>query len=550
MAVPNVAPFVPQDNATILNAIRKAASTEYQRRIPFVDKANIQATVRNLMDWTPTKNEFIDALVNRIGAEIFRQNSWANPYAKFKGGMLEWGDTIEEVFVGLINARVYDPSRPGMEQQLFGIHDAEVQTSFHKINRQDYYPISINDDLLRRAFVSDFGLSSLVTQLMEAPNKSDNWDEFLVMASLFAEYERADGFFHVNVPDLSVAESDGADARYALRVFRAWAGNLQFLSRNYNAAGMPVAATSDELELFITPEALAALDVDGLAAAFQLEKADIPYRINLITQEALGIPGCQAILTSRDFFVVRDTLFKSTQQPNAVGLHTNYFVHHHQIVSVSRFVPAVMFWTGPSDVVPTEVTPVTGIETITAYDFEGVTVTDFERGSAYQIRTAATTTGPNDSVRFEIISATSSTYTYIRPNGLITIAPDEEATSITVRVTAVDTDVPQIEATFTADIVGAFAEIWPNPVIIPDDDADGLGEVTPEEPAAVTNEDDSVTVTIPNVAGVQYRVDGVNVNNNTVHTFETESVVSAVARPGKELAAGVVASWTYLDGVS
>src|SRR5690606_13770167 len=109
---------------------------------------------------------------------------------------------------------------------------------------------------------------------------------------------------------------------------------LTFLSRNYNAAHMPVAADADELELFMTPEFQAAIDVEALANLFNVAYGEVNSRITVV--DKIGIPDVQAILTTRDFFVVADTYYDTTNQPNPVGLHENFFLHHHQIISASR----------------------------------------------------------------------------------------------------------------------------------------------------------------------------------------------------------------------
>src|SRR5699024_2672712 len=165
----------------------------------------------------------------------------------------------------------------------------------HKINRENYYPITVNEMALRRAFVNPNGLSQLVGNVIASASTSDQWDEFLLMARMFAEYEKNDGFFKVNVPNIQAQGSTQADTNFALRRMREFAGNLQFLSRNYNAAGMPVAANIDDLELFITPEANAAIDVESLAGAFNVNRSDIPMRTTIIPREHFGIPGAQAV---------------------------------------------------------------------------------------------------------------------------------------------------------------------------------------------------------------------------------------------------------------
>lgn len=535
-------PFNNPDNTRILNAIRKASGSEYQKRIPAATKANIQDVIHNLFSWKPGMNEFLDGFVNRIGMEIARDQSWNNPLAKFKIGMLDYGDTIEEYMAGLLKATRYDPDRQELEKEIFGAEKPDVAVAYHKVNRQDKYKLTINQPLLRRAFNNEQGLSKFITSLMAMPEKSDNWDEFLLMSSLFSEYDRAGGFFKVNVPDLSAIDSDGDDARYALRRMREMAGNLGFIDTLYNAAGMPVAANPDELELFITPEANATLDVEALAGTFNIDRAKFDTRTTIIPQKHFGIPGAQAILTTRDFFVVADQLLETTVAENPVGLHTNYWLHHWQVVSASPFVPAIVFTTEPGTVIEIQDTPVTDVVTPMVYNNLDEAVDEVERGSLYFVSSEAVTTpadGPNDAVRYAVVGE-QSVRTYITQSGMLHVAIDEAATSIFVDVYAVDDDVPQLTKRITVPVVGDKAVLWPNPRVEVDNDDDGLFEVTPEN--LTVDADDQVT--IPDVRGVQYKKAGVNVSNGSVHTLTASTVFTAEARSGSELAPGATASWT------
>ena len=495
----DVRPFRNPNNIDILNAIRKNATVDYQKRIPEATKANIQDTINSLLNYRPQMNEFIDALVNRIGLEIVKNTIWTNPLAKFKRGMLEYGDTIEEIMVGLLKAKRYDTDREYLEKDIFGQERPDVQSSFHKVNRQDFYKISINEAILKRAFLNDYGISSFITSLMTAPTTSDNWDEFLLTTSLFKEYYDANGFFKVNVPDLGAASSDGADARYGLRRMRELADNLTFVSTHYNASGMPIAATRDELELFITPEANAAMDVEALAAAFNIDKAQFDSRKTVIPAEHMNIDGAQAILTTRDFFVIADQRIDTTNAINPVGLHTNYFLHHWEVISASRFVPAILFTTEESTPINIIDTPVTGITEIIVYDADGddVTTDGAERGGLFEVDASAVTEGDNIAVRFEIEGALSPR-TYITQTGTLHIALDEDATSITIKVIAVDDNA--FVDSITLDIIGDKVDLWPNPGVLTDDDLDGILEVTPKTLTLT----EAGNVKIPNQEGVSW----------------------------------------------
>lgn len=535
-------------NVDILAAIRKDASPDYQRRIPDATKAGVSETLRSLLDYRPAYNEFVDALVNQIGLIIVRNKIWSNPLATFKMGLLEFGSTIEEVQVGLIDARVYNSDRDGLEGEIFGQHRPDVQSSFHTINRQNYYPLTINEPLLRRAFTSaENGLAKFVVSLMSSQTTSDYWDEFLLTTSLFSEYEKNGGFFKINVPDIGANTSTVADdAKYALRQVRQMAATLGFLSTNYNAAGMPVFANREDLVLFVTPEAEASMDVEALAGAFNMDKAQFAGRIIAIPSEYWNIPGAQMLLTTEDFFVIADSKIETTSQWNPISLHNNYFLHHWSVISASRFVPAVLFWTGAGDVITIEETPVTSISTPAFNDGSGTVVTSLERGNLYSIDVTAITTptgGPNTAVRMELVGSYSGR-TYLTQTGMISIALDESATAVKVNIYAVDdTNTPALVQVLTANIVGDRAILWPNPEVELDTNLNGLFEVTPDAvPAAPTSGTNKNVVQIPATEGVTYSNGATDVTGTKI-TLTANATIVATAKTGYEIAAGAVTSW-------
>jgi len=539
-----------EPNWTILNAIRDGASSEFQRRIPDATKANVQQTLSDLWDYGPTRNEFLDGFINKIGMEVARSVSWTNPLAKFKIGMLSNGDTIEEYIVGLLEAKTYDARRDYMEKDLFGQEVPDVQTSYHKVNRQNFYKVTVNEPILKRAFLSDYGLYGLISQIMASPMTSDALDEYLLTVGLFRQYYDNGGFFKVNVPDIADTASDTADAKAFIRAVRAYASKLGFLSTHYNAAKMPVAATPDELELFITPEGLAAVDVEALAAAFNLPYSEFGTRYTVVRQEDIGIEGAQAILTTRDFFIIADQRMESRSQPNPVGLYDNHFFHHWQVISASRFVPTILFTSAEqTTIIALDETPVTSIAAPVITDGNGNTVADntVDRGSVYAIDAYAVTTpanGENDAVRFELVGALSPR-TILSQTGLLYVSPDEDATSIKVNIFATDDNT--VSTSITLAVEGDKVNVWPLPSVLPDADDDGLLEFVPTAvPAAPTTGANKNKVTIPDATeGFDYK-DGATVVNGQTLTLTANKTITAVAKAGYEAKSGATVSWNLV----
>lgn len=472
--------YKTRTNEFIIQNILRNSSDAFQAAIPDPIKASVQESAKNILSFTPFRNEFADQLVNRIGKEYVNFQSFRNPLAKFKDEEMFFGDTMEEIAVGLTQGEAYEPSRDNLERDIFSRRVPDVRTAFHKINAQRYYPISIQEPMLRRAFTRPAGLDKLVAALMQSPITSDERDEFLLMTNLFRDWYKMGGFFRVQVPDLAATTATAGDAKALLRNLREFASVLTYPETDYNPARMPVAVSPEDLELFITPEAKSAIDVEALAAAFNVSYADFDSRTTVVPAKYMPIPGVQAILTTREWFKVADTLRENTVADNPIGLHQNYFYHHHQIVSASPFQPAIMFWTGEGDSIEIIDTPVDSV-TISVQNLDGTTVTQVERGEVYRIITSTVTTpvgGLNTGVRLEFDPASeiTSDQTYLRQTGTLVIGLNETSELITINGYATDTDFPQEVESAVLEVIGERAVLWPNPSV----QADGATPVDPE----------------------------------------------------------------------
>lgn len=531
MPTKDILPLKNTSNVAILNAIRYDATLGYQNRIPEATKASIQDTIKSLTSFRPHWNEFVDALVNRIGLVLARNQSWTNPLAEFKTGLLEFGDTIEEVQVGLLLAHRYDQDREYGEKVLFSQELPDVQSNFHSVNRQEFYKVTVNDQLLKRAFLSSNGLSDFAAKLMEAPMTSDQWDEFILMTSLFAEYERNGGFYQIGVPDVATYDSNRDDAQAALRKLRAAADNLTFMSTKYNAARMPMAARKEDLVIFTTPEFRSGIDVNALAAAFNLSFADATGRIIPIPQEQFGINGCQAIMTTKDFFVVADKIFETTSQYNPASLGTNYFLHRHQVISASRFVPAIMFTTrGNEDQINiTYSVASVAAPTILALA-DGTVPTSVTRGGIIALAANVTATAnpadvPAPSAVLWSVTGNTSTRTFITQTGVLHAGGDETASSLTVtaRAVYVDPDNPRLDEksnTATISVTGNMLPAWPESGAV-------LNSITIKGVTVPAVAPGTTTYALTLPAGTTVAVKDVTVG--TMNSAEVKTTVSKVA---------------------
>lgn len=449
MPIKRVGKISNQGNEAILMALAKGGSLEYQARIPEATKRGMAQTLDTLTEFRPLWNEFVAGLIGRIGKVIVRSNSWSNPLKRFKKGLLQNGEQIQEIQHGLIKARVVSNARAGMEADIFGYSSPYVESNFHHRNHQVMYPITVNDDALKQAFLEDNGISRFLSGLMAVPLTSDEHDEFLLMTHLLKEYEQRDGFFKVHIESISGDKPAEADVKEFLRRVKEYKAKLMFISTLYNPANMPV-ASPDDFVLFITPEANSAVDVYALAAAFNVKFEEVPYRVVVIPKENMPNDKCQAILTTTDFFQVYDTMLESTSMFNPANVTTNYFYHHRGIFSASRFIPAIMFTSDAGTVVvKTKDIVVKSLGGFHLYDAAGKdldwTSGKLIKGMLYQAAVEAPTFEDPQPTEEELeatdigwkweIEGAKSNKTAFMYDGVLRIGSDESAEKLTIRVT-------------------------------------------------------------------------------------------------------------------
>lgn len=336
-------------NAQILNAVRDQAGLEYQMRIPAVSDGDISKALKELDKYTPMWNIFMSTLLNTIGLRMFNENLYENRLRPLKSGSLAFGGMVEEYSINLIQAEEYDVN----DTNVFEVNEPDMEVNWHRINSRRRYPLTINEDLIAEACESDGGLSALITYIMQTPQNSAEWDEYLLMLELLAKYQTEDGFANVQVSDILTAADPEVAGKQLVKAVSTWYEKSKFYRRDTNAAGID--AVSRNMILLTTPEIQASYNVDVLAAAFNMSRAEfMADRVLTVDKFPEGLSGTQAILLDADWYKVFDTKNKVASIYNPKTLNWNHFLHRWGIFSCSRMRPAIRFSTDDGNInVPT-----------------------------------------------------------------------------------------------------------------------------------------------------------------------------------------------------
>lgn len=344
----------------ILNAIRNSASTNYR---DFVPKAsNTAESIRRIgeiiMQYTPLQNEFLNALVNRIARVIITSKMYSNPLSMFKKGLIDFGETIEEIFVNIANPHQYDVEES--ENKVFAREIPDVRAAFHTLNYKKFYKQTIQNKDLNQAFLSWDGITDLISKIVNAMYTAANYDEFVTTKYMLAK-AILDG-------RLSAITVDANDAKGAVTKIKGVSNALTFMSNNYNAAGVQTFTDKADQYLLVNSQFDSEIDVEVLASAFNMSKAEFMghrilidgfgtldvARLNALfkddpnyvepSQDTLtALNTIPAVLVDKNFFMIFDNMYEFTENYNGQGLYWNYFYHTWKTFSMSPFANALVF---------------------------------------------------------------------------------------------------------------------------------------------------------------------------------------------------------------
>lgn len=435
----------------VLNAIRNSASTNYRDYVPIAtaNADSIKAIGSIIMDNPQLQNEFLNALINRIGRVLATSKMYTNPWARFKRGVLEFGETVEEIFVNIAKPLQYDPDNAAAT--LFQQEKPDVRSAFHVMNYQKKYKQTIRREQLKTAFLSWSGINDLIARIVDQMYTAANYDEFLTMKYLVARHILDGHFSPVAIPSVTAN-----NMKSIVTVLKSTSNQLTFPSSKHNLAGVFQFTEKRNQYIIMNATFDAMNDVEVLASAFNMSKAEFDgHRILIDSFGSLDMPRLKelfvddptfveftadqlavlddvpAVLIDENWFMVFDNLLEFTEVFNADGLYWNYFYHTWKTFSVSPFSNAIIYTDDTPEVQSVAVTPATATVAV---------------GMPIQLSAVVDADGfANRTVTWSTSSATVAT---VSNTGLVT-----PLTAGSVTITATSVFDPTVSASATITVV-------------------------------------------------------------------------------------------------
>ena len=399
-------------------------------------------------------NSFLTNLVNVIGLQVAWFRTYTSNMSRLKRGRLDMGDVVEEIVNDLPDVHVFSPAIA--ETQVERREIPKVYAQYHRVNMQRFYKQTISRQEAALAFKSYAALGKLAENIISSMFSAMEMDDKALMLYMMACAALDGAFAPVTVTALT---SDGGPEAL-LKELRTVSDNMETdETRLYNALGIYTNTPKDAQVLITTNDVKNTLDVDTLAAVFNVERAEWWGRQistmsfsnfdwgrleAMFTDPETGVVSSaykkfdagelqrlgqiEGVLFDERWFAVYEKLVEAYTRFNEQGIYMNNWLHKWDIYSYSLAANAVAF--------------VSTAPTVTAVTVSPATPT-VKPGTQQQFSAAVTGTGIySAAVTWKVESADSgvtqlASGTTISNDGKLTVAGNEKATSLKVTATSV-----------------------------------------------------------------------------------------------------------------
>lgn len=352
----------PSDGlATALNAMREMSVKDgsiYHQYVPVVtESTTIGEFGAPILDSQNLNvlNDFIGLLKKVVYTAVYNK-TFNNPLASLEGERMPLGQFIEDVYINPAKARGFDVNDfAGLLQK----YEAQVATQYLTVNSDLQYAVTITREKVRNAFTSWSNLESLISGMVNS----------LYNGAYITRYNQAKGLalaaFNGGAVKYEVITepTNEATAKALVRKMRADFSKMQIPSTKFNAwadvkgedaFALKTWSDPEDIVVLISADVEALVDVEVLAAAFNMSKADFLGRVIVVddfSQYAddgtLAVDGSmiKAMICDRAWFKIKTQDFAMDQFYNANNRTWQYYLNDVRMVNYSLFANAKVYTT-------------------------------------------------------------------------------------------------------------------------------------------------------------------------------------------------------------
>ena len=320
--------------------------------VPILDSQNL-----NVM------NDFVNLLQKVVYTAVYNK-TFNNPLAELEGERMPLGQFIEDTYINPSKARGFNVNDfAGILQK----YEAEVATQYLSVNSDLQYCVTLTRDKIRNAFTSWDNLESLISGYINSLYNGCYITRYAQTKGLVTAAFTGNNVMYEKITDVT----DEQTAKALIRKMRAAFSKMQIPSTKFNAwnkvkgGELTLKTWSDpqDIVVLISADIEALVDVEVLAAAFNMSKTDFLGRVIVVDDfnqyaddgtVAVDGSAIKAAIMDRAWFKIKTQDFAMDSWFNANNRTWQYYINDVRMVNFSLFANAIVFATDDPDVDATD----------------------------------------------------------------------------------------------------------------------------------------------------------------------------------------------------
>lgn len=340
-------------NEKVFNAIRRDLSAEFKDKIDVATAENIKQLGDIIIDYPTHKNEFINALMNKVAQTVINIKSYKSKYAEFRKERLNYGESIEMIFFDMVKGKNFNENfksndasegTGNLQESLLAMqHNNNVGVQYVTQNYKVKWKETITNVEFRKMFYNENGLMNFVNAKIQAILNSIEHNEELAFLGCLMKMPTVE----ITVPRF---DESTQSYRNLIKKVQELSLDMPFASNKYNPQGVMTWTNIEDMRLFLTPKAQTNINIDVLAGLFHVEKAELKDIIRTVpqfmkwddaTNAFVEDKKCIGKLIDKDAIEIRETESATGSFENPDRLYTNLFWHKQGLIYGKSFVNCV-----------------------------------------------------------------------------------------------------------------------------------------------------------------------------------------------------------------
>ena len=308
-------------------------------------------------------NDFVGLLKKIVYTAVYNK-TFNNPLVALEGERMPLGQWIEDAYINPAHARGFNVNDfAGLLQK----YEAEVAVQYLGINSDLQYCVTLTREKIRNAFTSWDQLEGLISGYINS----------LYNGAYITRYNQTKGLVtaaytgnNVNYQLISDV-TDEQSAKALIMQMRAAFSKMQIPSTKYNAwekvkgnrLALKTWTDPEDIVVLISADIEALVDVEVLAAAFNMSKTDFLGRVIVVDDfnqynddgtVAVNGSAIKAMICDKAWFRIKTQDFAMDEFYNANNRCWNYYLNDVRMVNFSLFANALCFVTSEPTVNATD----------------------------------------------------------------------------------------------------------------------------------------------------------------------------------------------------